>query len=225
MSRSELKPRRCGFESHRPDHPSVAQLAGGDRLKPCTVWVRIPPLGPFWRDTRELGFPLRCQRSKRRVRIPCVPPEWARRPMGRSLACTQGMRVRLPPGPPFRRCLPKAGTSVLTRATPDRYRAAAPHSMLKDALRGDSCNGRHLAGGRLPRGASDCRTGVIPEPSRHLLLRAADRSDQGGLISRIQRGATPLPATTFPVPSASGSAPGLHPARSGFEPLGTDHLW
>ena len=35
-------------------------------------------LGPFRGDAGPLGWPLRCQRRVRRVRIPCVPPEWAR---------------------------------------------------------------------------------------------------------------------------------------------------
>jgi hypothetical protein len=51
------------------------------------IGVRIPASrpsqrdrsGPFRGDAGPLGWPLRCQRRARRVRIPCVPPEWARR--------------------------------------------------------------------------------------------------------------------------------------------------
>jgi hypothetical protein len=58
--------------------PSQKRL-NASALRAENMWVRIPPPGPFWRDARPLGWPLRCQRRDRRVRIPCVPPQWARR--------------------------------------------------------------------------------------------------------------------------------------------------
>src|SRR6185436_8081344 len=60
-------------------------------------------------------------------------------------------------------------------------------------------------------------------PSESTKQRASETDNHAGLISREIQGSTPWSATNS-VPSASGSAPGLHPAPSGFEPLGTDHL-
>lgn len=126
--RGTLRPCRSGFESPRADH------SGGTRGRCVAASLSA---------------------KNRRVRFPCVPPEWARRSTGGFVACTHEMRVRFPPGPPQACCggkgrrplephkLPYAG-SIPASATNSRF-VQREDSGLTSRLWGfDSLTGYHV---------------------------------------------------------------------------------
>jgi hypothetical protein len=157
-----------GSNPREPTIPSVAEMAYAVGPNPTArpsrraMWVRIPPLGPFWggHSRRER---LRVVSAAVRVRVPLSSPEWARRSTGGSLACTQGMRVRFPPGPPHRgRCGGKGRRPW--RSHKPRHAGSIPAS----ATRAGSFNGRTAV-------LQTAHGGSIPSPATRSVVSEGKR--------------------------------------------------
>jgi hypothetical protein len=113
-----------------PTYPNLAEERGPD---PRHVVVRVHSSGPSRGDVRGLGSSLRCQRRKRRVRIPYVPPRWAHGEKESPLPCKQQFSVRVRVGPPsscyqlpLRGCRRSRGASLMSSLKPVRVRSPLP---------------------------------------------------------------------------------------------------
>lgn len=192
------------------------------------MWVQIPSQVPYPRSPIGRGTALRTQTV--RVRLPPGVPSWCSPTAGDSRFKPCTVRVRIsPPGPTLgtlmrgrerARCPRYPVTVEIDGFKPrtSRHQWACSDNGSTSGLHPDSK-------GSIPFRSTiwGCHTKASMADSRSahpgsspgiptILMRADDRSDHAGLISRFKRGATPLPATIQRERWAQ-EAPTKHPCR------------